>query len=177
MNSIDYYSALEVNEDVTGDEIKTAFRRLALKYHPDKNPGDEEAERKFKEIAAAYDILADPSKRREYDLTRRVRFTHSADSFNCSGPGAAVFGRGMGCCGMKGMFRRCRKFSYACVVDISPEEARVGTEKQFIMDGPQGYTRFSVPIPAGAESGAVLRVSLPGNDFPSNTIDIHIRIK
>ncbi len=64
----DYYDILGVSRDSDEDEIKKAYRRLALKYHPDKNPGEEEAEEMFKEAAEAYEVLRDREKRRIYDL-------------------------------------------------------------------------------------------------------------
>ncbi len=64
----DYYAALGVGRDAREDEIKKAYRRLALKYHPDRNPGDKSSEEKFKEIAEAYGVLIDRSKRAEYDM-------------------------------------------------------------------------------------------------------------
>ena len=63
----DYYKVLGVNRDATQDEIKKAFRKLAVKYHPDKNPGNKEAEARFKEITEAHEVLGDPEKRRRYD--------------------------------------------------------------------------------------------------------------
>ena len=62
-----YYDILGVNKNATADEIKSAYRKLALKYHPDRNPGDKAAEEKFKEIAEAYSVLSDESKRKKYD--------------------------------------------------------------------------------------------------------------
>ncbi len=61
------YKTLGVSKKATEDEIKKAYRKLARKYHPDRNPGDKEAEEKFKEISAAHDVLGDPEKRKEYD--------------------------------------------------------------------------------------------------------------
>jgi molecular chaperone DnaJ len=63
----DLYDVLGVSKSASADEIKKAYRKLARKYHPDKNPGDKEAEDRFKEIQAAYDVLSDPAKRKEYD--------------------------------------------------------------------------------------------------------------
>ncbi len=60
----DYYEVLGVSKNATNDELKKAYRRLALKYHPDKNPGDKESERKFKEAANAYEVLSNPDKRK-----------------------------------------------------------------------------------------------------------------
>ena len=63
----DYYEILSIERAADGEEIKRAYRRLAMKYHPDRNPNDPEAEAKFKECAEAYEVLADPSKRQRYD--------------------------------------------------------------------------------------------------------------
>ena len=63
----DYYEVLEVPKTATADEIKKAYRKKAIQYHPDKNPGDKEAEEKFKEAAEAYEVLSDPQKRQRYD--------------------------------------------------------------------------------------------------------------
>ena len=68
----DYYKTLGISRKASASEIKKAYRKLARKYHPDVNPGNPEAERKFKEIQAAYAILSDPSKRQEYDRFGRV---------------------------------------------------------------------------------------------------------
>ncbi len=74
------YKALGVSKKATDEEIKKAYRKLARKYHPDRNPGDEEAEERFKEISAAYDVLSDPEKRKGYD----------------AGPAFGGFGSGQG---------------------------------------------------------------------------------
>lgn len=81
----DYYEVLGLQKGASEDEIKKAYRKLALKYHPDRNPGDKEAEEKFKEAAEAYDVLSDSKKRQQYD------------QFGHAGPqGAAGFGGGQG---------------------------------------------------------------------------------
>ncbi|MEI6280209.1 MAG: DnaJ domain-containing protein, partial [Verrucomicrobiae bacterium] len=78
----DYYEILEVDRSVTEDVLKRSYRKLAVKYHPDKNPGDHEAEGRFKELGEAYDVLMDPQKRAAYD-----RYGHAA--FQQGGMGAA----------------------------------------------------------------------------------------
>ena len=69
----DYYETLGVSKNATDNELKKAYRVLAKKYHPDANPGDKEAEAKFKEASEAYAVLSDPEKRRQYD-----QFGHAA---------------------------------------------------------------------------------------------------
>jgi molecular chaperone DnaJ len=80
MEKRDYYEILEVDKAADTKQIKQAYRRLALKYHPDKNPGDKEAEEKFKEAAEAYDVLSNNEKRRIYD-----RYGHAGLSGQSSG--------------------------------------------------------------------------------------------
>ncbi len=69
MSQTDYYETLGVSRDAAADDLKKAYRKLAVKYHPDKNPGDAAAEAKFKEISEAYDVLKDEEKRAAYDLS------------------------------------------------------------------------------------------------------------
>ena len=67
MEYIDYYKVLGLSKDASADDIKKAYRKLARKYHPDLNPNDKEAEKKFKEINEANEVLSDPDKRKKYD--------------------------------------------------------------------------------------------------------------
>lgn len=67
MSKKDYYDLLEVGRNASTDEIKKAYKKLALKYHPDRNPGNQEAEEKFKEATGAYEVLSDSEKRASYD--------------------------------------------------------------------------------------------------------------
>ena len=81
----DYYEVLGVTKPASKDEIKKAYRKLAMKYHPDRNQGNKEAEEKFKEICEAYEVLSDDQKRQRYD-----QFGHAGTNF---GPGGFDFGR------------------------------------------------------------------------------------
>src|SRR5258708_20619035 len=110
-NKRDYYEVLAVSREVTTEELKKAYRKLAVKYHPDKNPGDAKAEDRFKELGEAYDVLSDPDKRAAYD-----RYGHAAFSGGMGGGGRGagvdpfdifreVFG-GMGRGGGGGLFEQ-----------------------------------------------------------------------
>ena len=89
MSKRDYYEVLEVSKGASAEEIKKAYRKMALKYHPDKNPGDKAAEEKFKEAAEAYEVLSDDNKRARYD-----QFGH-AGMGGAGGFGGGGFGGGM----------------------------------------------------------------------------------
>ena len=93
MEKRDYYEVLGVSKTASDAEIKNAYKKMAIKYHPDRNPGDKEAEEKFKEAAEAYDVLRDPEKRQRYD-----QFGHAGLN------GAGGFGGGAGSMNMEDIF-------------------------------------------------------------------------
>src|ERR1700745_2386943 len=130
-----YYETLAINRTASDGEVKAAFRKYAMQYHPDRNPGDKTAEHRFKEINEAYEILKDPDKRAAYD-----RFGHAAfESGMGGGPGfGADFGSafsdlfegifGMG--GGRGRSRAERGADLRYNMEISLEEAFVGKTAQ-----------------------------------------------
>jgi len=140
----DYYEILEVERSVTEEVIKRSYRKLAVKYHPDKNPGDHEAEERFKELGEAYDVLMDPQKRSAYD-----RYGHAAFQQGGMGGGGGfhdpfdlfreVFGAGGGSGGIFDHFfgggggdtsGRQRGSDLRYDMQITLEEAALGAEKE-----------------------------------------------
>src|ERR671916_2186026 len=89
----DYYRVLGVSDTASQKDIKSAYRKLSRQYHPDTNPGDKAAEERFKEVSAAYDVVGDPERRKEYDEVRKL------------GPAGGMFGGPGGPAGPAGGFR------------------------------------------------------------------------
>ncbi len=92
----DLYEILGVAKTASQSEIKSAYRKLAVKYHPDKNPGDKAAEEKFKKITAAYDVLSDETKRRQYDSYGSYATSDAYGSQNTGAYGSYNWGNGWG---------------------------------------------------------------------------------
>ena len=137
----DYYGILGVGKDATDQEIKKAYRKLARKYHPDVNPGDEEAAEKFREISLAQEFLLDPSKRQIIDMGGDPAEQGAAGGYPGGGFGggglgdifAEFFGGGAG--GSRGPRSRVQPGSDALLrTSISLEEAYTGIHKQVTVD-------------------------------------------
>jgi len=92
----DLYQVLGVSKTASQNEIKSAYRKLAVKYHPDKNPGDKAAEEKFKQITAAYDVLSDETKRRQYDSYGSYATSDAYGSHGTGTYGSYNWGNGWG---------------------------------------------------------------------------------
>ncbi len=140
----DYYEVLGIDRGASDEEVKRAYRKLAVKFHPDKNPGDAQAEEKFKELGEAYDVLMDPDKRAAYN-----RFGHAAFAQGAAGRGGfhdpfdifrEVFGGGGGAGGIFETFfgggiatdheGRQRGSDLRYDMQITLEEAAFGVEKE-----------------------------------------------
>lgn len=179
MAHTDYYQLLGLKKGATPEEIKRAYRKLAVKYHPDKNPGDKAAEEKFKEINEAYAVLSDPQKKAQYDQFGSAgfheRFSREdifrgfdvGDLFKDMGFGtddifSRIFGGGFqrGGFGFGGGPRRGEDFSMELAVSF--REAYSGSEKRiaFMREGKR--EELSVKVPAGVDTGAKLRVQGKG---------------
>jgi molecular chaperone DnaJ len=144
MSKRDYYEVLGVQKNATEQELKKAYRQMALKYHPDKNPGNKEAEEKFKEAAEAYEVLSDPQKKQKYDqfghqgvgaggfggqgggMNMEDIFSHFGDIFGENSPFESFFGGG----GQRGGRRVHRGSNLRVKVKLTLEEVLHGVEKK-----------------------------------------------
>ena len=179
MATTDYYHTLGLKKGASPEDIKKAYRKLAVKYHPDKNPATSQAEDRFKEINEAYAVLSDPEKKAQYDQIGSAgfhqRFSQEdifrnfdvGDLFKDSGLGTddiftRIFGGGVHRGGFGGGPRRGEDFTMELPVTF--REAYTGCEKHvaFMRDGKR--EELSVKVPAGVDSGARLRVQGKGGE-------------
>lgn len=190
----DYYEVLGVSKNASDDEIKKAYRKLAIKYHPDKNPGDKTAEAKFKEINEAHDVLSDKQKRARYDQFGHAGvgggaggfgggnpfgggFNYNGQSFNFDFGGGGVFDDILGSLFGFGGPRRPRKGAdYQTTVTLTFEEAIFGTTKDIDHNG----ENIKVKIPAGIDDGMSIKLRGKGGPAPeggSEPGDLYVRIR
>lgn len=195
MTDKDYYQVLGVKKGATAEEIKKAYRKLAVKYHPDKNPGDKGAEERFKEINEAYAVLSDPQKKTQYDQFGSTGFHQRysqedifrgfdvGDIFKDMGFGtedifSRIFGGGFQG-GGRYRARKQRGEDYSMDLHIGFREAATGGEKRvsFLRNGVK--EELSVKIPAGIDNDAKLRIQGKGAQGQSGGPpgDLYLSIK
>jgi curved DNA-binding protein len=206
MATRDYYNILGVSKNASDEEIKRAYRKLAMKYHPDKNPNRKEAEERFKEINEAYAVLSDKEKRRQYNTFGaegfRQRFTQE-DIFRgfdfdeilaglfggrgkresrFGGKGGFDFGDIFGQTAYQDMGRMPKKGEDILYeLTISLEEAAFGGEKRISYKKNGKMEEISVKIPRGIPPGKKLRLAGKGmegrNNGPPGDLYLQIKIK
>ena len=193
-----YYQLLGISKDADEKQIQQAFRRLARKYHPDLNPGDEEAEQKFKEINEAHEVLSDPDNRRKYD--RYGDKWKSADAYEGRG-GSGTYAWGNGPSGgatnvdfgsfgdlrdifgssLGGYGRRAPTAAASHVdvaVSVSLEEAFTGATRLVRVPTIGEERRIEVTIPAGVDTGSTVHIGVDKETqlFLKMTVTPHPRI-
>lgn len=175
----DYYATLGVDRKADANTIKKAYRKLAQKYHPDRNPDDKQAEERFKKIAEAYAVLSDKEKRAQYDqfgdANFHQRFSQEdifrnadfGDLFGSFG-GEDLFSQLFGGRGGHTVHQRPRKGQdYSMQVRIPFRLAVTGGERRIDYQHEGRSEQLKVRIPSGIESGAKLRVAGKGGPSPS----------
>lgn len=173
----DYYKILGVTKSASTADIKKAFRKLAVKYHPDKNPGDKSAEDKFKEITEANDVLSDPEKRKKYDEVganwKQYEQMHNQNgnrqgrqrtTYQTGGEGGfsdffeSIFGGGYGEAFSGGRSIKQKGQDFEGKITISLEEAYNGTSRRIHV----GDDVLDIKIKAGVKDGDILRLKGKG---------------
>jgi curved DNA-binding protein len=206
MATRDYYDILGVNKNASDEELKKAYRKLAMKYHPDRNPNKKEAEERFKEINEAYAVLSDKEKRKQYaafgkegfhqrftqeDIFRGFDFDEILSGLfggrgrresRSRGRGGFDFGDLFGGQAYQNMGRMSQKGEDMIYeLAISLEEAAFGAEKRISYRKNGRIEEISVKIPPGITSGKKLRVAGKGmegrNGGPPGDLYLQISIK
>ncbi len=191
----DYYATLGVDRSADAATIKKAYRKLAQKYHPDRNPDDKKAEDRFKQITEAYAVLSDPEKRRQYDqfgangfhqrfsqedIFRNMDFGDIFGGFGGAG-GDDLFSQlfGGSARGHGGQRRPSKGQDFSMQISIPFRLAVQGGERRIDYRSNGSVEQIKVRIPAGIESGAKLRVAGKGGTSPTGgpTGDLFLQIE
>lgn len=182
MAQTDYYKALGIEKGASADDIKKAFRKLAVKYHPDRNPNDKTAEDKFKEINEAYAVLSDPEKKQQYDTFGSSGFHKQysqedifrgfdfGNAYKDMGGGGGedifsrLFGGSFGRGGGRGGFRQGAQkgADHEMEVTVTFREAAEGAEKQIAFRRNGQREELKIKIPAGVDNGSKIRITGKG---------------
>ncbi|WP_321366151.1 DnaJ C-terminal domain-containing protein [uncultured Desulfuromusa sp.] len=182
MSKEDYYSVLGVNRTDDAATIKKAYRKLAQKYHPDKNQGDTKAEERFKKITEAYAVLSDKEKRQQYDqygdagfhqrfsqedIFRNMNMGDIFGSFGGGRGGEDIFSQLFGGGGVRGNRAPAKGQDYSMQISIPFRLAVQGGERRIDYHNDGKVEQIKVRIPAGIEKGSRLRVSGKGGPNPA----------
>lgn len=177
-----YYETLSVSTDATPDEIKKAYRRLAMQHHPDRNPGDQSAIDKFRQITEAYEILSNDQKRQAYDAQSSGAFRGpKPHDHNFHGSMEDILSKFFSQHGFGGFAREpARNRDISLSLTISLEEAYAGKQYPLSISSPSGRRiDVIVNVPAGIESG--VRIRYQGQGDHANTSlppgDLYIMIQ
>ena len=202
----DYYSVLGVEKTAPQDAIKKAYRKLAKKYHPDKNSGDKKAESKFKEVGEAYEVLSDAKKRAQYDQIGDQPAFQGGSSFDPSQYGYSgnmrqeysgngdhsdffnmFFGGGGGfdmndifaSAGSRGTHRVYDGENIEAEIEITPEEGASGIEKRIALQTSVGTKNLTFKVPRGVRSGEKIRLKGQGSPGSSGgkSGDLHLIVR
>ena len=203
---MDYYETLGVSKSASADEIKKAYRKLALKYHPDKNNGEKSAEERFKQISEAYAVLSDAEKKKQYDtfgstqfhqrysqedifrnfdineILRQFNFGGGAQNIHFGGGGGpggfSFFGnQTRGGCGGGGCGGQVKGQDLTYQITVTLEDVMNGAERNITLRTNGKAQNVSVKIPKGIEEGKKLRLKEKGGASPDGGLSGDLFLK